>query len=752
MILLVDLALGRRLSPEARRRTTGRLALFGAALALVAAIVVCFLPQVLRVSADNAPAWLGRQAVAMLSDPDPVLFFGTLAGDLQSGLFNIALRGALAGLVVGMSLAWSFTEEWGEYFALLFWATVGMMLLTAAEELVTLFLTLETMTICLYLSTALEKTKRRSAEGGLKYFVYGSVSSALFLFGLSLLYGMTGTTMFDGIRKVLSSTAAPGLSNNVAGATAILLMMVGFGFKIAAVPFHQWAPDAYEGAPAPVTAWIATGSKLASFVALLKVFLHALLPWSSPTTSVLGPGWVGIIAIISAITMTYGNFAALAQRNLKRMLAYSSIAHAGYILVGVAAVSVSSAGPKAAAAVLYYLIVYAFANVGAFALAAWLARDLDSDNIDDLNGLGYQQPLLATCVLLLMLSLIGIPPLAGFFGKLYVFMEALNQKGGAETVTLMWLVALGLLNSVVSAFYYVRVLKAMFLRDPGPKRLAPADRPIAVPIAIATAVVVLFGIWPDWPLGMMQAAAVPMLTTPATVPPIDPAVLKRGVPPIQLPPGAKAAQPGDARPAYTPEQMKKMQTFRNPGVSKKAAPAAGKSAPAEEGKRQSRPAACRQSGFLSTDQGITRRFRKPERDASAMAIINTLQKCLDSPYLFEDKDAPTRIVDLLAKAGDRLDGAVNIHTTGQGDPADVVFLSYEAMFCCLRALVYAKGYREFGLRCLLLACEGLYVRTGALDAEHLRKFELAQRMKLSPVDAVAAASAFVKRTLELLNQ
>jgi uncharacterized protein (UPF0332 family) len=135
-----------------------------------------------------------------------------------------------------------------------------------------------------------------------------------------------------------------------------------------------------------------------------------------------------------------------------------------------------------------------------------------------------------------------------------------------------------------------------------------------------------------------------------------------------------------------------------------------------------------------------------------MAIINTLQKCLDSPYLFEDKEAPTRIVDLLSKAGDRLDGAVNIHTTGQGDPADVVFLSYEAMFCCLRALVYAKGYREFGLRCLLLACDGLYVRTGSLDGEHLRKFELAQRMKLSPADAVASASAFVKRTLELLNQ
>src|SRR5208282_3845679 len=240
--------------------------------------------------------------------------------------------------------------------ALVTWATVGMMLLAASEELVTLFLTLETMTICLYLTTAFEKTRRRSAEGGLKYFVYGSVSSALFLFGLSLLYGLTGTTQFEAIRAAMASTGPAGLSGKVAGATALLLMLVGFGFKIAAVPFHQWAPDAYEGAPAPVTALIATGSKLASFVALMKVFLHALQPWSHPSNELLGPGWLGVIAIVSAATMTYGNFAALAQRNFKRMLAYSSIANAGYMLVGVAAASVSTRGAEAAGSVLFYLV------------------------------------------------------------------------------------------------------------------------------------------------------------------------------------------------------------------------------------------------------------------------------------------------------------------------------------------------------------------------------------------------------------
>ncbi len=487
LVLLVDLSLARRMSPAARRNAIGGLSLVGIGIALVGALFVCFVPLSIRAGSESGFAsWFSPEMVNYLSNTDPPLFFGTLSADAQVGYFNILYIGML-GLVLWLSMAWSFTEEWGEYFALMFWATVGMMLLTASEELITLFVTLETMTICLYLSTAMEKGRRRSAEGGLKYFVYGSVSSALFLFGLSFLYGLTGTTYFDGIRQVLgtpekatsggSFVLSAGLSGNVAGAAAVLLMLVGFGFKVAAVPFHQWAPDAYEGAPAPVTAWIATGSKLASFVALMKVFLHALLPWSNPTNNIIGPGWLGIVAVIAAFTMTYGNFAALAQRNFKRMLAYSSIAHAGYILVGVAAASVAADNSKAVGAVLYYLVVYAFANVGAFAVAAWLVRDKKTDDIDDLNGLGFQEPLLSVCILVLMLSLIGIPPLAGFFGKLYVFMEALDERDPARSTTLIWLVALGLFNSVVSAFYYVRVLKAMYLREPGARRWRrPAGR------------------------------------------------------------------------------------------------------------------------------------------------------------------------------------------------------------------------------------------------------------------------------------
>ena len=204
VVLLVDLGLARRQVPAVRRRTVGLLALAGVAIALAVAVFTCFVPLMARAYPQNDISWLGPQMTRYLSDADPVIFFGTLAGDVQTAFFNI-LYIVLLGLILGLSMSWSFTEEWGEYFALMFWATVGMMLLTASEELVTLFLTLETMTICLYLSTALEKKKQRSAEGALKYFVYGSVSSALFLFGLSYVYGMTGTTSFDAIRRILST-------------------------------------------------------------------------------------------------------------------------------------------------------------------------------------------------------------------------------------------------------------------------------------------------------------------------------------------------------------------------------------------------------------------------------------------------------------------------------------------------------------------------------------------------------------------
>lgn len=511
LVLMADLTVFRNRTVEQRRQAVGGLALLGTFLALVAS----FVPLVVRFNIYGLGSTLNFAGFDYDRFADPYRFFGMLSDDLLTQTFNVILI-ALLALVLRLSMSWSFTDNWGEYFALLLWSTVGMMLLIASEELLTLFLTLELMTICLYLATAFEKDRRRSAEGGLKYFVYGSVSSALFLFGLSLIYGLTGTTRFEAILQVLRPEMgdATGLADNLVGAMAVLLLLVGFGFKVAAVPFHQWAPDAYEGAPAPVTAWIATGSKVASFIALMKVLLHALRPWSESSTAVVSPGWIGIVVVLSAASMTFGNFAALAQKNLKRMLAYSSIAHAGYMLVGVAAAGVSTHREESAGSVLYYLVIYAFTNIGAFAVAAWLARDKKTDDIEDLNGLGSLYPGLATCILVLMLSLIGMPPLAGFFGKLYMFMEALNQGAAQESrLALMWLVALGLLNSVVSAFYYVRVLKAMFLRSPGREVLSPASSSIALPIVLATAIVVGFGIYPGPLVDMMIGAAGPMLST-----------------------------------------------------------------------------------------------------------------------------------------------------------------------------------------------------------------------------------------------
>jgi NADH-quinone oxidoreductase subunit N len=507
LLLLLDVGLMRKWTSARRRTNLGAIALGGLAVAFFAAYLL--------IAPISFPWGEGTFTLGVdTTSTDALILGGTLSSDSSVAWLNLIVLGMLA-LVVGLAMTWDFTEYWGEFYALLLWAAVGMMLLIASAELLTLFLTLELMTICLYLVTALEKGRQRSAEAGLKYFIYGSVSSALFLFGLSLIYGLTGSTRLVAIRGALLAQTGAGLDGNIVGATALLLVLVGFGFKIAAVPFQQWAPDVYEGAPAPAAAWIATGSKVASFIAMIKVFVYALGAWGIGGGKLTNPGWVGILAVIAAVTMTYGNFAALGQRNFKRLLAYSSIAHAGYLLVGVIAIVVSVDGATGASgAVLFYLVVYGIATLGAFAVAAWLAHDTGSDNIDDLAGLGQRKPLMAVCVLILMLSLIGLPPFAGFFGKLYMFMEALNSRDEGK-LALTWLVGLGLLNSVVSAFYYVRVLKAMFLRPPQGEIGQSLPRGVAWAVAISTLVTVGFGIWPAGLIGPMKGAAiVPMLSAP----------------------------------------------------------------------------------------------------------------------------------------------------------------------------------------------------------------------------------------------
>ncbi len=507
LVLVVDLTVLRRQPEATRRRLLGAMALTGSLVSALACVLS--MRAEFPVLGRTIPGLLGQYGMSF----DLSIFAGTLSGDSSTVWLNLALSLLLA-LAVGVAMSGAFTDQLGEFYALMLWSTVGMMVLAASEELLTLFLALETMTICLYLLTAFEKSRRRSAEGGLKYFVYGSVASALFLFGLSLIYGLTGSTRLSAIRQALafeSGSVIQGLNANVAGASAVVLILVGFGFKIAAAPFHQWAPDAYEGAPAAVGSWIGSGSKLASFVALAKVLVLGLGVWSCPPGDISGPGWIGLIGVLAALSMTYGNLAALAQRNLKRLLGYSSIAHAGYLLVGVVALAVSTGRASAAGALLYYLVTYSAATIGAFALAAWMVTETGSDEIDDLNGLGWKHPFLAVCLTLLMLSLIGLPPLAGFVGKLAMFMHALNTVE-RERSALIGLVALGFFNSVISAFYYVKILRAMFLRPPARPGRRPVPTGVVWGIVVPAIVVLGFGLWPRTLLGPMQTAAVSMLT------------------------------------------------------------------------------------------------------------------------------------------------------------------------------------------------------------------------------------------------
>jgi NADH-quinone oxidoreductase subunit N len=495
VVLLVDAVGLRGRDAVARRRVVGVLALAGALVGVVLAVVT------------TVPDWVGADVMA----GDLEVFHGTISANAATAWLGLALL-VLLVLAVALSQSSQTVENVGEYYGLLFWSAAGGLVLIAAEELLTLFVALETMTLCLYLLAGMDRTRQRSAEAGLKYFVFGSVASALFLFGLSLLYGMTGTTRIEEMGEaIFEGTTRAGLVGNPAGLVALLLVLAGLGFKVAAVPFHHWAPDAYEGAPAAVAGWIAAGSKLASFVALLKVLILGLGAWSGGPERSLGTGWVLVVALLAAVSMTYGNFAALSQRNLKRMLAYSSIAHAGYVLVGVLGAALSVRSNEAATAVLYYLVVFALAKMGAFAVAAWLERDVGRDEIHELDGLGRRRPALAVCVVLLMLSLVGVPPLAGFFGKLTMFMETLDARDPGR-LPLTWLVALALLNSVVSAFYYLRVLKAMFLREPRNELGREVPAGVAATIVLTTGAMLVFGLAPGLLMDSpMQSAAAHML-------------------------------------------------------------------------------------------------------------------------------------------------------------------------------------------------------------------------------------------------
>jgi NADH-quinone oxidoreductase subunit N len=386
-----------------------------------------------------------------------------------------------AALTVLMSIRYLQVEGMraGEFYFLVLCATLGMMFMAGGTDLITLFIGLETMAVSFYILTGFLKPSRRSNEAAVKYFLLGAFSLGILLYGMSLLYGLTGTTNLRSI-----ATALAGQEGDPRLVLAVILIVAGMGFKIAAVPFHMWAPDVYEGAPTPITGFLSVASKAASFAMLLRIFVESLPAMRlEGQGAIAGPaiGWSTLFYVLSVVTMTVGNFAALTQSNLKRMLAYSSIAHAGYLLIGVVAGT-----SRGITAMLIYLFVYSFMQLGAFAVLVLLRRrDVVGDELKDLNGLYFRQPFAAFAMLLFMLSLGGIPPTAGFMGKFWLFGAAIESG-------YVWLAVIGVLNSAVSLYYYVRLVVFMWLKNE-PTGSEPVTTP-AMALALGVAVVATLGL------------------------------------------------------------------------------------------------------------------------------------------------------------------------------------------------------------------------------------------------------------------
>lgn len=386
-------------------------------------------------------------------------------------------------LTVLLSVDSRFTPHAGEYLALVLLASAGMMFLVSSDDILMIFISLEMTSLSLYVLAGFQKDNRYSAEAALKYFLFGGISAAFTLFGLSLVYGISGAT---NLGEIALSIHGPQLDPLLV--LAMVMVAVGFAFKVAAAPFHLWAPDVYQGAPVPSAAFIASASKVAGFFVLARVFTAGFTGAAGTAAwDAFQPGWVTMLAIISAVSMLFGNVAALAQTSVKRLLAYSAVAHAGYMLLGV-----MSARGQALAALLYYVLTYAITTLGAFAVVGVIQDRSGMERISDFAGLSRRSPLLSFCMLVFLLSLAGIPPFAGFFGKFYVFSAALGAP--ARGLDLLWLVILALLMSAVSLYYYLKVLKHIYVLEPADDRVRPLRVPPftgAVLVASAVLVIVL---------------------------------------------------------------------------------------------------------------------------------------------------------------------------------------------------------------------------------------------------------------------
>jgi NADH-quinone oxidoreductase subunit N len=438
-------------------------------------------------------------AVLMLPR-NATVFHGMLVISPLNSLFKIICV-ALAFSTILLAHSKDSLRNHGEYLAIILLATIGLMLLVGSEELLMIFIGLELTGLSLYVMAGFDKTDVRSAEAGLKYFLFGSTASAFTLFGISFIYGMSGTTGLAAVgQKLATQSIQPILF------VGIVMTLVGFAFKIAAAPFHLWAPDAYQGAPVPSAAFIASGSKVASFVVLGKIVLVGFGPvHGSAAWHAMIAGWAPVLAVLSALSVVIGNLVALAQSNVRRLLAYSAVAHAGYTLLGLVA-----GGRDGFSATLFYTTVYAFTLVGAFGVVALVRRETGGDDLQNFAGLRSRSPLLAGCMSIFMLSLAGLPPLAGFFGKFYLFSVAL--RAGANH-GLLWLVALALFGSLVSLYYYLIVLKVIFTdqSDDAATSIAPSlggdiELLQRITLSALAIVILLLGIMPGILLTRISAS------------------------------------------------------------------------------------------------------------------------------------------------------------------------------------------------------------------------------------------------------
>jgi NADH-quinone oxidoreductase subunit N len=438
----------------------------------------------------------GGFTLAMWGYSFPAIFSNMLAVD-NFALFFKLLFLSIAFLVILASVDYvsKFSRFQGEYYALVLLSTLGMMLMAATADLISIYIALELTSISLYALVGFLKDAK-STEASLKYLLLGAVASAILLYGMALIFGVTGKTQLGEIAQAIQAMAPQTLLSSPALILGVVLLIAGFGFKIAAVPFQMWVPDVYEGAPTPITAYLSVASKAAGFAIILRVFFSAFgLPeW-------LSLNWGIIFAVLAAIGMTLGNIVAIPQSNIKRMLGYSSIAQAGYLMVGLATMGFSPASDVLGrSSILFFLTSYALANMGAFIAIIAISNKLNSDLIDDYSGMGKRAPLMALALTLCLISLIGIPPAAGFMAKFYIFSAAVQHN-------LLWLVIIAVINSVISAYYYLRVVKVMWLGEAVFREKVPSSGALRLALSLSSLGVLLLGIVPGYIMNLAELAA-----------------------------------------------------------------------------------------------------------------------------------------------------------------------------------------------------------------------------------------------------